>query len=221
MIGTEGGVGEIQSYKWNIFLLYAVSSDGSRDHEEYMLKLYTIGVGSNDKMQHHIFKKTLQKCFLLCFLYCLSKRLMQKTVHSTTECGLTACTGSLVSPWAQKLWQWTSWGFSSQKPSHSITPPNHKTITRTSQGRSGGGKRDLEETANPPQQQLFPNHNNLGKGCGLYFMGGEGLWMFIYLSQQSALRCACVFTQDLSSLSALFYFTFTFTLNSNICQSCV
>lgn len=39
MIGTEGGVGEIQSYKWNIFLLYAVSSDGSRDHEEYMLKL--------------------------------------------------------------------------------------------------------------------------------------------------------------------------------------
>lgn len=145
----------------------------------------------------------------------------KKTVHSTTECGLTACTGSLVSPWAQKLWQWTSWGFSSQKPSHSITPPNHKTITRASQGRSGGGKRDLEETTNPPQQQLFPNHNNLGKGCGLYFMGGEGLWMFIYLSQQSALRCACVFTQDLSSLSALFYFTFTFTLNSNICQSCV
>lgn len=45
---------------------------------------------------------------------------------------------------------------------------------------------------NAPQQQLFPNHNNLGKRCGLYFMGGEGARMFIYLSPQSALRCVCV-----------------------------
>jgi len=45
--------------------------------------------------------------------------------------------------------------------------------------------------ANAPQQQLFPNHSNLGKGCGLYFMGEVGR-MFIYLSPQSALRCMCM-----------------------------
>lgn len=65
--------------------------------------------------------------------------------------------------------------------------------------------------ANPPQQQLFPNHNNLGKGCGLYFMGGEGPRMFIYLSPQSALRCVCVLVCVCDKLSHSSLSTFTGT----------
>lgn len=102
-----------------------------------------------------------------------------------------------VSPWALKLWQRRD-----PPPDHHhhhhhplfSAPSQLQNITRASLGSSRGGNVIWKRGANPAQQQLLPNHNNLGKGCGLYFMGGEGPRMFIYLSPQSALMraCACV-----------------------------
>ena len=118
---------------------------------------------------------------------------------SVHACGLTLCTGAplfKVSPWALRLWQRNETRFLPRKIPLSLlfhTPPNHKKYYQSVPGEKQRGNVIWKRGANPPQQQLFPNHNNLGKGCGLYFMGGEGPWMFIYLSPQSALRGVCVF----------------------------
>lgn len=93
-----------------------------------------------------------------------------------------------VSPRALNLWQRSRRDFSPL----SLTPLPAAKYYQSFPGEKQRGNVIWKRGANPPQQQLLPNHNNLGKGCGLYFMGGEGPRMFIYLSPQSALTCACV-----------------------------
>lgn len=133
-------------------------------------------------------------------------------------CALTVGTGAplfKVSPWALKaLTEKCRHGFSPHTP-----PPTPSSLQHLSQpqnyyqsfpGEKQRGNVIWKRGANPPKQQLLPNHNNLGKGCGLYFMGGEGPRMFIYLSPQSASRCVYVCVrlclwQDLSSLTLNLY----------------
>lgn len=115
-------------------------------------------------------------------------------MHACAVCAPTVGTGAplfKVSPWALKLWQRTRRG---PPPLHSLsnTPPNRKKYYKSFPGEKQRGNVIWKRGVNPPQQQLLPNHNNLGKGCGLYFMGGEGPRMFIYLSQRQHWGvCAC------------------------------
>lgn len=81
-----------------------------------------------------------------------------------------------------------------------------KILPELPRGEASGGDVIWKTGANPPQQQLFPNHNNLGKGCGLYFMGGKGPRMLIYLFPPSALRCMRTCACDKMAHRLLFIF---------------
>lgn len=118
-------------------------------------------------------------------------------VHIWLQCVCVVCcvptvgTGAplfKVSPWALKLWLRARRDFSPSLQHPSQPQKYYQHFPREKQRGNVIWKRGV----NPPQQQLLPNHNNLGKGCGLYFMGREGPRMFIYLSPQSALMCVCV-----------------------------
>lgn len=133
--------------------------------------------------------------FFLCF--CLLNEQRNHTYCTNAHIWMGVCTVVLWSGRCSII-QSISLGFGSDitciwnltLPYPETPPPTAEKLPELPWGRQRGNVNWLRGT-NPPQQQLFPNLNNLGTCCVLYFMGGEGLRMFIYLSPQSALICVC------------------------------